>query len=234
MGASILFREGMCVQSIGWNKIRPLGKLSSVARALDEYEVDEIALFRIARETDCYSALCADLDVISSVECFTPLGLGGGFRDEVSLDLVRSIPFERLFLSSAYLSMDSLMIDRVKASMGRQAMVCVLPCRLKNQDLEVFNCSTGTFGALHSDVMSYIQDNADEVLVYDIENEGRSDSFEFRLVDLLELDVTRAIFTGGVGRESIKIAKAMGAAAVVIDNKTLHSEFSIHGKFKNP
>ena len=52
IGTTLLFQDGYCYQSYGWNMLRPLGALQNALDHLDKYELDEISIIRPVRDND--------------------------------------------------------------------------------------------------------------------------------------------------------------------------------------
>ena len=64
IGSIILFKNGYCYQSYGWNLLRPLGKLQNIVSHLDKYLIDDITIIRPIRDDENDSTLLSDLNEI--------------------------------------------------------------------------------------------------------------------------------------------------------------------------
>ena len=84
LGTTLLFKDGYCYQSYGWNMLRPLGALQNALNHLDKYELDEISIIRPVRDND-YS-YNKDVQRLKNAKSSTPLAFGGGIR---SLDDIK-------------------------------------------------------------------------------------------------------------------------------------------------
>jgi phosphoribosylformimino-5-aminoimidazole carboxamide ribonucleotide (ProFAR) isomerase len=228
VGSTILIDDAFCVQSYGWSMIKPLGKLQEVIDSLEEYGCDEIAVIRPARKSDSMCLFRRDIEAIKSLRTFTPLSFGGGIRSKKQLEQIANLPVERLIFSSAFLDGNFDLIEDAAKTFGKQAIQCMLPLRIVQGSVEVFHSSRGEFSHLSLYDASLISSLANEIIVYDTEGEGFWNSFNFDLLDSLDIPKSKLVLTGGIGFDVVKRARQDGIASVLIENKVLHSEQSIN------
>lgn len=228
IGVNLLVYKGMCVQSYGWDYFRPLGRLSNALSILDRYQVDEIALIRPVRKLDDKQSIENDLEELQAAFSLTPMCAGGGIRCVADLDRMLSLPVERLMLNSGYTLLDSVLLDAACERFGRQALVASLPVRLgAGNSLEVFVSAKSSFIPLNSDIVQFIRSCANEVVLHDCAHEGSSDKFDDRLLERSPFDPRRTILSGGIGPLVTKWARKENVAAVHVENRVLHSEYSV-------
>ena len=144
-GAVVLFKNGYCYQSYGWNILRPLGKLQNILDHLEEYEIDEISIIRPIRGIDSDESFNSDILELSKIKSSTPLSFGGGLNNKNRMNLARSLSFERLIFSSALFSDNSELFTYTSNLTGRQAIVGCLPFKFIKNRLMVFNSSKKIF-----------------------------------------------------------------------------------------
>ena len=96
VGASVILKNGLAVQSYGWDTLRPLGILSSVLSSLDEYECDEISVLRYARGQQSQTYFDVDTECLKNCVTSSPISFGGGIKTQKDLDVIRELPIERL------------------------------------------------------------------------------------------------------------------------------------------
>ena len=221
--------DGLCYQSYNWVKFRPLGVLQHVVDMLEEYQCDEIAIIRPKRKQDSLIAFKRDLEVLRTLNTMTPICFGGGLRSVETLKMLADVPVERLIFSSAFLTQNYDLLESACALFGRQAIQCLLPIGKKQDTSVIFCCETEEYIPIANVNFQLINDFANEVVFYDIENEGEQDKFNFFLLDDLPIAEQKIIISGGIGYTNIQTAKALGCASVLIDNKVLHKEFSLKG-----
>ena len=103
IGVQILFYNGKCYQSFGWEYFKPLGSLKNVIKMLDSFEVDEICITRPIKGTKRQIFL-EDCNLLSKINSNTPITFGGGIRSMKHVKLIRNLPVERLSFNSAFIN----------------------------------------------------------------------------------------------------------------------------------
>lgn len=229
VGATVLFKNNTCWQSYGWSCLRPLGNLQSVIEALDEYECDEIALIRPVREMDTEQSFFQDVQLLNNTTSLTPLSFGGGIRTISQLLLLNGAPVERLLLTSAFLNRNLALLEYIKDTFGRQSIQCVLPCVIYDKKKYIYNPSERMLVPFQLLDLDVLRRYANEVIIHDIENEGRRDCFNRNLINDLQFPAQQLVLSGGIGSDTICWAKSESFAACLIDNRALHKEYSILG-----
>lgn len=227
---SILLLDGQrCVQSYGWKHKRPLGSLQLAMDSLEEFECDEVAIVRPVRDWDSFDLFRRDLEVIRSLRTMTPVSFGGGIRSCKHLDLLKNLPIERLIFSSSFISGNRNLISKAKDIFGPQAIQCLLPVKIVNEVTFLYDSSGADFVPLSSLDLRDIDVLANEVILYDVENDGCRDNFNRCLINGIPFMKSKLIITGGIGKSTVDWARREGLASVLIDNKVLHQEYSIKG-----
>ena len=229
IGALVLLRDGLAVQSYGWEVIRGLGRLQGVLDALDDYGCDEVAVIRPVRAQDTDTALAKDIAALERCSTMTPLSFGGGIRCARQLSLLQGLPVERLVLSSAFLERDDTLIEQASQTFGKQAIQCLLPVRRNGTHLEVFCPARGGFRLLTGESMTRIEALCNELILLDMTHEGTANSFDFTLLDAAGFPPERTLLSGGIGEQTIARAREARVAAVLLDNRMLHREHATLG-----
>ncbi|MDB4017207.1 HisA/HisF-related TIM barrel protein [Amylibacter sp.] len=227
VGASIIIKNGIAVQSYNWTLTRPFGSLSTIIKELDEYQCDEIAILRYVRAREPLIDLKTDLQNIGKIASSSPISLGGGIRELSHLNYLTNLPIERVIFSSIFLSQKVHIINELILNLGRQAIQCLLPVQIDNNSLYVLNLEKKTKIEISNIDFSFLEKYANELIIYDTNNDGRSNSFNFEILDKIRFPFKRLVLTGGIGLRCARKAKAMGIASILIENKVLHSEYSI-------
>lgn len=220
-------KNGVAVQSYGWNLLRPLGGLQNVLDSLDEYECDEITVIRYSRSEDDAGALNSDVDVLANCTTLSPLSFGGGVRSLGDLERIRRLPVERIVFSSAALEGNYSLLEEAAALFGHQAIQCLIPIAFSGRDVKVYVSSQNKFIGIEEVDFQRLDKLCNELILYDTRADGFDDNFSFEMLRSIEFPLSRIIITGGVGPDVIKQARLEGLAAVSIDNRVLHREYSI-------
>ena len=135
ISASLLLKNGFCYQSYRWQYLRPLGSLQHAVSILEERQVDDISIIRYCRKDQSSDDFLSDLELISNLDCTTPLSFGGGIRDRQSLKMLHQLPVERLLLSSAYIEKNIILIKEALSIFGKQSLIAVFPYRICNNKI---------------------------------------------------------------------------------------------------
>jgi len=227
IGASIIMKNGVAVQSYGWSLLRPLGDLQSVLSSLDEYECDEITVVRYVRSEDEADAYNADIDVLANCTTLSPLSFGGGIRSLGDIKRIRRLPVERIVFSSSALEGNYSLIEEAATLFGHQAIQCLIPITYNGNEVKAFVPSQNKFIGVEAVDFERLDSLCNELIVYDTRADGFDNCFSFEALRAIRFPLSRTILMGGVGIDVIKRAKAEGVAAVSIDNRVLHKEYSI-------
>lgn len=227
IGALIGLRCGIAMQSYGWSMLRPLGNLQSVLSALDEYECDEVGILRITRGNRDISNFSKDINVLKACKSSTPLSFGGGIRTIDDLRKISSLPIERVIFSSQVLNGQTDLVKAASDTFGKQAIQFLLPVKLSNDQIYMYDCQKKSYILLNPSIVEYIQSEGNEVIIHDTLNEGHEDMFNLELIEKITIPNKKLMISGGTGPETIKTASRLGVACTLIDNRTLHSEQTI-------
>lgn len=227
IGSSVLLKHQISIQSYDWECFRPLGKLQTVLDSLEEYMSDEVSIIRPVRASDTLDDFKIDIETLRNIKIMTPISFGGGIRTSAHIELLRGLPIERLVFSSAFIDQNRGLITEGKNLFGHQAIQCLLPLKLINGQLFVFHSSKSDYIPFSQLDLKFIEELANEVILVDTSHEGQVDKFQWDLVELSQLPTNKLVISGGVGKKTIKMAIKNKIASVLIDNKTLHKEYSI-------
>ena len=218
--APIFVKNNSVVQTFGFHRSYYLGELKSVLKNITDLEPDEI----------CLLSIDGNLDLIDfKREEFTttnlPLIIGGGVKKIIQ----EKLPAERFLLNSAYFDENYSLINNILTKNGNQAIICLLPFKYENQILEVWNSTMNKLVPLCEDKLLKIYNIFSEIIFLDMDKQGEHSGFNFDLfTDFKKLNLRQTIIAGGVDDETIRKAKNMKLAGVMIDNQSLYFNKKIH------
>jgi phosphoribosylformimino-5-aminoimidazole carboxamide ribonucleotide (ProFAR) isomerase len=227
LGAAVSFENDSAVQSYGWRQRRPLGYLNNILNALDKLECDEIVISRIVKGLDNTDALNKYLDLLETMNVSTPVSIGGGLRNGDKLCQLSRLPCERFHFNTLFLNRDKKTIVNFIKKFGQQSIQCMLPLRTRQGIIEFYDSSKNRFINLRHLDQDFISNLANEIIVCDVDAEGLEDCFNFKLINSLQFDVSRIVAMGGVGKNAVRMAKDLGFAACLIENRLLYKENSV-------
>ena len=182
IGSSLILKAGNVVQSYGWTLTRPFGSLNNIVKHLDDYQCDEIAILRYVREQEEMCRFISDIEQLKKIYSSSPISFGGGIRDKSQISMLLGLPVERIIYSSAFLSHQVDILKETIAIFGRQAVLGLLPIYTTENGKYICNLATGEKVKLGEFDFSIIDKYANEVIIYDIVNEGRENCFNFNIL----------------------------------------------------
>lgn len=232
IGSTVLLKEQLCVQSYKWKTMRPLGNLQGVINSLEEYQCDEVSIIRPVRKNDSFKDFKQDIQILKSLKTMTPISFGGGIRSVDHLKLLSDLPIERLVISSAFLEKNMDLIILARDLFGPQAIKCLLPVNHQNDEVSIYHSSAGKFIPLSTIDTKFIDEFANEIVLFDTLHEGCSDQFDWSILSKIPFASQKLIISGGIGKQTFINARDKNIASVLIDNKVLHKEYLIRG-YKN-
>lgn len=229
IGSIVLLKDQLCLQSYGWKTMRPLGMLQGVLNSLEEYQCDEVSIIRPVRKNDSLKSFHQDIQMIKALKTMTPISFGGGIRSAEHLKLLRDLPIERIVISSAFLEKNIELITLARDLFGPQAIKCLLPVCHQNGEVSVYHSSAGRYIPLSTIDTQFVDEFANEIVLFDTFHEGCSDQFDWSILSKVPFAPQKLIISGGVGKQTQIDARNKNIASVLIDNKVLHQEYSILG-----
>lgn len=231
VGATLLLLDGYCYQSYNWQILRPLGKLQNAVDILEQYQCDEISIIRPIRDKDDKTFL-NDIKTVANLKSLTPISFGGGLRSQEHIDMLHKLPIERLIFSTPFIEQNTQLLQYAKSRFGNQAIQALLPFKELNNQIYIFHSANNSFIPLEQIDISFIDKYANEVILFDTKHEGDKNHFYRDILNKIDIPNHKIIISGGIGKDDIKFAQNNNLASVAIENKVLHTEYSIK-EYKN-
>lgn len=227
IGANLLLNHSTAVQSYGYQTLRPLGGIQNAIDHLDAYECDEICITRPVRNRDTDNLLDQDIKLVKTINSSTPVSFGGGLRTTSHIEKLTGLPIERLHFSSAFIEKNQKVIQFATKCFGRQAIQCCLPITNSDNSFFILNSAYNKFVELGNIDFEFIDACANEIILIDVDNEGYSNTFNFRIIDKFKFNPNKTLISGGINADCVARAKEYKLTGVLVDNKVLHRENSI-------
>ncbi len=178
----VTVKDGMAVQSFGFNRYLPLGDPICLVENLDRWGADEIYIQIIDRSKKNLGPDYGLIKKISDLPITTPLIYGGGIRSiDEGLKVIK-LGADRLALNS--MLVDSLGdVKLLSERLGVQAMVGVLPVRVQENRLEYYDYRNRRLdiGWLKKKV-STLEMCLSEVMLVDYFDEGYPGRFDLNIL----------------------------------------------------
>lgn len=229
----LLLKNGMLVQSRGFNRHQILGNPITAVKRLSEWASDELIYLDISRDDNYdlkrddqgYKNIKSFLGIIEyiSKETFMPITIGGKIKKLSDIE-------KRLMLCADKVSINSKAIDEKKfisnaaKEFGSQCIVISVDAKRVGNEFYVF----GNFGKINSNIkvrdwLKIVQEEgAGEILLNSIDNDGLGLGYDIELLEQIPPDIkVPIIISGGVGdyldfEEGLKNPKIDAVAAANI------------------
>ncbi len=225
----VTIKQGWVVQSFGYTRYLPVGKIECILENLDRWGIDEILLQVIDRSDGQLGPDFRLLEKISELGLSTPVTYAGGIRNEKDATAVIKTGADRI-------SIDSLLIDNVNEiknisyRLGAQAIVASMPMAVFDRGAEWFDYRSSRVVGLSSNVKYLFESDAvSEILLIDKENEGSSAGFNVNLLGYFKDISTPIIAFGGINdsEQMLSLLKMDCISAVAIGNSLNYKEHSL-------
>ncbi|MBO6783439.1 MAG: imidazole glycerol phosphate synthase subunit HisF [Alphaproteobacteria bacterium] len=229
--ASLVLRDGIVVQSIGFERFLPVGRADIAARFLDDWGVDEIVLLDIRASAEARRIDLATVEAVAA-SCRVPLTVGGGIRSvEDVRDLIRA-GADKVSLNRAALETPEL-IGAAAEQFGVQCIVASIDVRrLANGKAHVF--ADGARRDTGLDAADFARScataGAGEILLNAADRDGLRNGYDLDLVEAVANAVNIPVIAlGGAGQPShfVDLLSSTGASAAAAANMLHYSEHSV-------
>ncbi len=232
---AVTVKNGLVVQSFGYNRYLPIGKPKIVVENLDRWGADEIFIQVVDRSINNSGPDIELIEEIANSGILTPIMYAGGIKNEEQAVQVIRAGVERVCLDGL-LHENLSVVEKIAKRLGGQAVVGCLPVGIdRNGTAFWYNYQTKEKHLIGDHLLSLIENGLiSEVLLVDWQNEGYEEAFDFRILKLFKKFKVPLILFGGLSSAKF-LKKAFDAPMVVsavIGNSLNYSEHSIQ-KLKN-
>lgn len=197
----VLVRDGIVVQSIGFGRYLPVGRVSIALEFLNQWGIDEIALLDMTAGARGQGP-DAELVRASTAKCFVPLTVGGGIRTVEHMDALMHAGADKIALNQAAIDTPDL-ITAGAARYGNQCIVVSIDAkRTEGGKYEVFTeGGRRPTGMTPGEVaLRSVDLGAGEIFLTSIDHDGMKNGYDLDLIDQLAGAVNvPVIVCGGAG-----------------------------------
>lgn len=225
----VAVKNGLAVQSIGFERFLPVGRPEISVEFLDRYGVDEIALLDISATREGRGFDIAMLKRCA-LRCHVPIAVGGGVTTvEQAHDLVHG-GADKVIINTAALENPSILTEGALL-LGSQCMVASIDVRRSDSGHEVFtHCGARARGITPGEAAAAAQKaGAGEILINSIDQDGRKTGYDMELVKSVRaaVDVPLIVLGGAGHADHFAAALKAGANAVAAGNIFNYTEHSV-------
>ncbi|QWD72729.1 imidazole glycerol phosphate synthase subunit HisF [Polynucleobacter sp. UB-Raua-W9] len=228
--ASLLMRDGLMVQSLGFSQYLPIGHPRFPIEFVVKWDVDEIILLDISARKNG-SGPNSEIIKLLSHFCFVPLTVGGGIESVADVRKLIRAGADKVSINTYALKRPQI-ISEVAAEFGSQCVVVSMDCR---RGLDGRYWVYGDSGRYESGIEAIEwaarsqQEGAGEILVNSIDRDGSRVGYDIELIKSITSAVNIPVIAcGGVGSFTHFTPGILegGADAVAASNIFHHVEHS--------
>lgn len=225
----VCIKDSWVVQSFGYNKYLPIGKLECILENLDRWGVDEILIQVIDRSINNYGPDLELLDKVASLGLGTPIMYSGGIRDEKDAIDVIQRGADRVCVDALFQE-DENILRNISYRLGAQALVVSLPLFVELNEVYCLNYIKNIVNDKKDKLYNLIEDNIiSEVLAIDMKNEGSLNGFNPQILSYLKDFDVPVIAFGGI--DNIEVIRSLlerdNISAIGIGNSLNYREHSV-------
>jgi len=236
---TIIVKNDFAVQSFGYKKYLPLGKPEILAKNLDRWCVDEIAIIDIDRSKNRLGPNLNLLKKLKNMKLNTPLIYGGGILSYKDASNIIENGADRIILENIiHENLNSVL--EIANKIGSQSLIASIPLSIKNNYLLQYNYKLSILSELTNNFKTVIKNNLiSEVMIVDYINEGYCDRFDTKLIKYFPIKNVPIIAFGGITTSDKinKIISFKSISATAIGNSLNYKENSLKiikkGSLKN-
>lgn len=227
--AVLIIKDGIVVQSIGFNKYLPVGNLAISVEFLNRWGIDEIVLLDIDKTKEKKGP---DFKLISEVskKGFVPLTIGGGIRNLEDMRKLVHYGADKISINKLALENPNI-IKKASEIFGSQCLVVSIDVKKINGKYQVF--SDGGKNPTGLNPVKFAKEveslGAGEILLNSIDKDGSKQGYDLKLVkEVSQAVLIPVIACGGAGQpkhflDVFTKTNAMAAAASNFFHFTEHS-----------
>ena len=220
--ACLLIRNGLIVQSIGFEKYLPIGYPKCSLEFVARWDVDEIILLDMSASSEKRILDTKLLEVLSK-SCFVPLTVGGGIKSVGDVRRITRAGADKVSINTSAIENPKI-VTQIADAFGSQCAVVSMDCSLDNDGIYRVYANSGKVptGLEASDWAKKVEDlGAGEIFLNSIDRDGSKKGYDISLIKQVTESVSiPVIVCGGVGDFSQFSAgiKDGGASAVAAGN----------------
>jgi len=170
------------VKTINFNKFRTVGDAISTVKIFSRRMADEMLIVDInASKTKKINFNF--LNIISK-ECFMPLTLGGGIKNEHDVEKLFEVGADKVILNSLFYE-DPILLKKIISKYGSQAVVFSLDVKSKNKKMNIFSNSKKKINEnlnIEKILDQLHKIGVGEILFNSVDNDGTTKGYNYNLI----------------------------------------------------
>ncbi|TGL45837.1 imidazole glycerol phosphate synthase subunit HisF [Leptospira perdikensis] len=227
--AVVILKDGLVVQSIGFEKYLPIGKPEIALEYLTSWGIDEIIILDISATKN---QLPPNYEMIrkASKKCYVPLTVGGGITNIDEVTQLMHVGADKVSLNQACLK-DLTLISKTAHIFGNQSVVVSVDAILTDDGYRVYDyVERKTTKLLPSEFAKTLsEEGAGEIFINSVDRDGKYSGFDTKLIQSICENVAIPVICCGGAKNAndfVQIfseSKVSAAAAANFFHFTEHS-----------
>ncbi len=229
--ATLVVKDGIVVQSIGFKRYLPIGKPAIAIEYLNSWGIDEIVILDISATA---KGRIPDYEMIrnSSVKCYVPLTVGGGISDIKHIKELMKCGSDKISLNHTAIIQPDL-IKHAAEIFGNQCVVVSIDAVKTSDGYRVYDYLTQKALSITPAEMAKksVELGAGEILINSVERDGSYLGYDKLLINSVcnEISVP-VIVCGGAknAKDMIDVLQNTSASAASASNFFHFTEHSVN------
>lgn len=231
IAASLIVKDGIVVQSIGFKKYLPVGKPSIAVEFLNQWGIDEIILLDISASKNKQAP---DFELIktAAMKCYVPLTVGGGITTIDQIKELMHCGADKISLNQSAL-LNSKLISEAAHIFGNQCIVISIDGVKIGDAYKVYDyISKTTLDISPAQLAKQAEDlGAGEILINSVDRDGTYCGYDFELINsICDVATIPVICCGGAknAHDLIEVFEKTRVSAASAANFYHFSEHSVN------
>ncbi len=219
--ATLVIKNGIVVQSIGFNRYLPVGNALICVEFLNKWGIDEIVLLDIDKTAQGKGP---DFKLITEVskKSFVPLTVGGGIRDLNDIRKLIHCGADKISINKAAIKTPKI-IKEAANIFGTQCIVISMDVKKKNGRYEIYSDNGKTPTGLEPlKWAKRIEDlGAGEILLNSIDRDGSKRGYDLNIIKKVSKEISIPVIAcGGASQPKhfLEVFTKTGASAAAAGN----------------
>lgn len=228
--AVLIVKDGIVVQSIGFERYLPVGSPAIAIEYLNSWGVDEIVLLDIDATPEARSP---QFDYIGEYSryCQVPLAIGGGIKDVDDIQRTIHAGADKIVINTEAAKNPGLISEGARLFGDQCIVVSIDARRLSDSKYQAYvNSGTVSTGYTPVELAQKAEEHgAGEILLTSIDRDGSKKGYDLELLrQVINAVNIPVIVCGGVNHpQHLQEAIDLGASAVAAGNFFHYSEHSV-------
>lgn len=226
--ASVIVRNGIVVQSVGFERYLPVGRPDIAIEFLNSWGIDEIILLDISASKSNYRP-DANMVKKASKKCYVPLTVGGGIKNIEHITELMHCGADKISLNQAAINNRSLITDAAHI-FGDQCVVVSIDAVKTSQGYKIYDyINKKSLDLIPSDFARELQERgAGEILINSVDRDGSYAGYDLQLIDDVCSKVSIPVTSAGGAKNAYDMITVFEKTAVSAASAANFFHFTEH------